>query len=55
MKEGVDYTIKVIELQIDSSDSQLPFYEKVTDAVNPSSAVTVKFSKKWATFFRKAE
>jgi hypothetical protein len=36
MKEGVDYTIKVIELQIDSSDSQLPFHEEVSDAVNVS-------------------
>jgi len=31
MKEGVVYAIKVIGLQIDSPDSQLPFYKEVPD------------------------
>jgi len=31
MNEAVDYKINVIELQIDSSDSQLLFYEQVPD------------------------
>jgi hypothetical protein len=31
MKEGVDYEIQVIELQIDSSDSQLPSILKTLD------------------------